>query len=157
MWLQALSVVTGLRKGQAGVLETQPVSPVEDSVVEQTLPHMPDVVADMVRVQRFSGMRPAEVCAIRPCDIDRSGEVWVYRPYDHKMEHKDRLRVIPLGPKAQAVLLKYLVRDENAYCFSPRDSEKHRRAAAHAERKTPLSCGNRPGTNCKSKPKRSPG
>ena len=38
-----------------------------------------------------------------------------------------------------------------------RDSEKKRRAEQHENRKTPLSCGNRPGSNCKRKPKRTAG
>ena len=37
------------------------------------------------------------------------------------------------------------------------DSEKKRRVELHASRSTPLSCGNRPGTNRKRKPKRSAG
>ncbi len=43
------------------------------------------------------------------------------------------------------------------YCFRPIDSEAKRRAEVHTNRKTPLSCGNRPGSNRRSKPKRSAG
>ncbi len=32
------------------------------------MPHLPEIVADMVRSQRLTGMRPAEVCFMRPCD-----------------------------------------------------------------------------------------
>ncbi len=35
-------------------------------------------------------MRPAELCILRPADIDRSGDVWVYRPSDHKTQHHGR-------------------------------------------------------------------
>ena len=41
--------------------------------------------------------------------------------------------------------------------MKPVDSEKKRRAEQHANRTTPLSCGNRPGTNRKRKPKRTAG
>jgi hypothetical protein len=34
-----------------------------------------------------------------------------------------------------------------AFLFSPADAERERRAALHARRATPLSCGNRPGSN----------
>jgi integrase len=102
-------------------------------------------------------MRPGEVCAIRPCDIDRSGEIWTYRPESHKTEHHDRDRVVFIGPKAQALLLRYLARDSAMYCFRPIDSEAKRRAEVHTNRKTPLSCGNRPGSNRRSKPKRTVG
>ncbi len=54
-------------------------------------------------------------------------------------------------------MLRYLVRDPEAYCFRPVDSEAKRRAAMTAARKTPLSCGNRPGTNRKRKPRKPPG
>ena len=34
--------------------------------------------------------------------MDRSGEVWQYRPGSHKTEHHGRERIIYIGPKAQA-------------------------------------------------------
>jgi integrase len=153
----ALRTVDGIRKGRTAARETAPVEPVEDSVVDATLEHLPQVVADMVRLQRLTAMRPGEVCIVRPCDIERSGETWTYRPESHKTEHHGRDRVIFIGPKAQAVMLRYLARDASMYCFRPCDSEEKRRAEAHAKRRIPLSYGNRPGTNRKSKPKLTPG
>jgi len=153
----ALALVPGLRRGRTEARETAPVLPVEDAVVDATLPHLPDVVADMVRLQRLTGARPAEVCILRPCDLDRSGDVWIFRPSRHKTEHHGRSRTILIGPKAQAVLLRYLARDPEAYCFRPVDSEAKRRAEQRAARKTPLSCGNRPGSNRVRRPKKKPG
>lgn len=150
---QALTMVDGLRRGRSEAKEGEGVEPVSDEVVEATLPHLPEVVADMVRLQRSTGMRPGEVCAMRPCDIDRSGKVWLYRPEQHKTQHHGKQRIVPLGPKAQAVLLRYLARDSSAHCFRPCDSEAKRRALANANRKTPLSYGNTVGTNRRSKPK----
>ena len=80
---------------------------------------MPAVVADMVRFQRRTGCRPGEVCQLRPMDMDRSSEVWQYRPASHKTEYLGRERIIFIGPKAQAVILPYLLRDAATYCFSP--------------------------------------
>ncbi len=154
---QSLSMVEGLKRGRTEAHETAPVRPVEDQVVEATLPHLPEVVADMVRLQRLTGMRPAEVCAIRPMDVDRSEDVWSFRPESHKTQHHGKDRLIHIGPQAQAIMLRYLVRDATDYCFRPCDSEAKRLAARHAARKTPLSCGNKPGTNRKSKPKRKAG
>ena len=124
----ALSTVSGLRKGRTEAHETDPVLPVADTVVDTTLVHLPEVVADMVRFQRLTGCRPEEVCAVRPCDVDRSNDIWQYRPQSHKTEHHNRERVILIGPQAQAVLLKYLARDGQMYCFRPMDSEAKRRA-----------------------------
>jgi integrase len=153
---QSLMLVPGLRRGRTIARETEPVTPVDDAIVDATLPHLSPVVADMVRFQRFTGCRPNEVCQLRPCDVDRSGDVWVYRPQSHKTAHHGHERVIFVGPQAQAVLLRYLARDAQAFCFRPCDSEAKRRAAIHAARKTPLSCGNRPGSNRKTTPKREP-
>jgi len=153
----ALQAVSGLRKGRTKAREAKPVPPVAVEVVDATLPHLPEVVADMVRLQRLCGCRPAEVCLVRPCDVDTSGDVWVYRPESHKTEHHGRDRVICIGPKGQDVLRPYLLRPADAYCFSPQESERKRLAALHEKRKTPLSCGNRPGTNRKRRPKKQAG
>jgi integrase len=154
---QTLALIPGLREGKSEARESEPVRPVDDAAVDGTLPHLPTVVADMVRFQRLTGARPVEVCMLRPSDLDRSGDVWVYRPRSHKTKHHGRDRAIPIGPKAQSVLLRYLARDPGTYCFRPCDSEAKRRADLHAGRKTPLCCGNRPGTNRKRKPRKAPG
>jgi integrase len=90
----------------------------------------------MVRLQRLTGMRPGEVCIVRPCDVDRSGDVWSYRPESHKTEHHDRERVIYLGPRAQSILTPYLLRPADAYCFSPAASEDARHCERREQRKT---------------------
>lgn len=153
---QAIVTVVGLRRGRTEAPDHSPVRAVADDVVNATLPHLPQVVADMIRFQRATGARPGEACSIRPGDVDRSDEVWVYRPVSHKTEHFDRPRMIFLGPKAQEVLRPYLLRPDDQHCFSPAESEKRRLAENHAGRKTPMSCGNRPGTNRKPRPKRKP-
>ena len=86
-----------------------------------------------------------------------SGDVWRYRPESHKTEHHGRGRVIAIGPKAQDILRPYLLRDKSAFCFSPQESEMKRREALHEARKTRLEWGNRPGTNRRRHPKRTPG
>lgn len=155
--VQALATVDGLRKGRADVRETAPIMPVEGDAVDATIEHLPDVVSDMVTLQRLTGMRPAEVCIIRPCDIDRSAEVWTYRPDSHKTEHHSRDRVVFIGPKAQAILLKYLARAAESSCFQPADSEAKRLASRHAARVTPANAGNKPGSNRVRRPRRRPG
>lgn len=153
----ALASVEGLRKGRSAAREPQPILPVDDATVDATLPHLSQVVADMVRFQRLTGCRPGEVCQLRPMDLDRTGEVWSYRPGSHKTEHHGRERVIFVGPKAKALLVKYIMgRDPAACCFSPAESEQKRLELRHAARKTPLRYGNRPGTNRKRRPIRAP-
>jgi hypothetical protein len=55
------------------------------------------------------------------------------------------------------VLRSYLLRPAESYCFVPAESERRRLADRHAQRVTPLSCGNRPGKNRNRRPKRCPG
>ena len=154
---QGLSSVPGLLRGRTAAREMPPILPVDDAIVDATLPFMPEVAADMVRLQRLTGMRPAEVCIVRPCDIDRSGDVWLYRPASHKTEHHGRDRVVFIGAEAQGVLLRYLAREASANCFRPCDSVAKWLAAKHAARTTPITYGNRPGTNRKRRPKREAG
>ena len=152
---QALSTVAGLQKGRTDAVESPPIAPVADELVDASLPYLPEIIADMVRLQRLTGCRPGEVCILRPVDVDTTGDVWIYRPASHKTQYRGRERMIYIGPKGQDVLCPYLDRDAAEYCFSPIDSER-RLEALHAKRKTPISYGNRPGTNRKRKPKKQP-
>lgn len=154
--VMALKQLSGLKKGRTKARETPGVKSIADTVVDATLPHLPEVVADMVRLHRLTGARPGETCLIRPVDIDRTGSVWLYTPQEHKTEHLDKSRLIPIGPQAQKILLPYLVRHEESYCFSPAESEEKRRRKTADNRKTPKSCGNKRGRNCVPNPQRKP-
>lgn len=142
---QALAALPGLRKGRSAAAEPEPVLPVSLATVEQTLPHLPPIVADMVRLQWLTGCRPGELCLLRPRDVDRTSKVWEYVPSEHKTEHHARRRVVFIGPEAQKILAPYLLRDSSAYCFSPSETVETLRKQRHAARVTPLNVGNRPG------------
>jgi len=154
---QSLSNVSGLKRGRCEAPETEPVKPVDDAVVEATLPHCPKVIADMIRVQRLTGMRPGEVCSLTPGMIDISGKVWVASIAEHKNAWRGKSRDVYIGPMAQQIVAKYLHRASDQPLFSPTESELARRAARHEERVTPPDVGNAPGTNRKRRPKRTPG
>lgn len=143
--LQSLKAVKGLRKGRTDAPEPEPVLPVGLDQIEATMPHLSPVVRDMIRMQLLTGARPGEVCKIRPCDIDRSQDVWVYRPSSHKTEHHGKEREIYIGPEAQSVLLSYLLRPSDSHCFSAFESKEWFREQATAKRVTPPSCGNARG------------
>jgi integrase len=151
----ALATVAGLRMGRTAAYETDPVMPVADDVIEATLPFLQPVIADMVRFQRLVGCRPAEVCIVRPGNVDRSEEIWVYRPEEHKNQHRGKVREIRIGPKGQAILTKYLERGDEAFCFSPTESEKARKVVLRQNRKTKVQPSQR--NRKKKKPKRRPG
>lgn len=136
---QALLTVPALRAGRSDARESDPVRAVEDAVVQATLPHLPRVVADMVRLQLLTGARPGEVCSMRPGDITRGLDgVWTYRPERHKTAHHGKERRIYIGPQAQAILSRYLDRDPDAYCFSPAESEADRNGERKHNRRSPM-------------------
>ena len=120
----ALRLVDGLRVGRTSAREPEPVEPVADSTVDAALPELPKVGADTVRLQRLTGARPAEICQLCLCALDRSGHVWLFNVEGHKTAHHGRSRTICIGPKGQEILLRYLARDSGAYGFQPCDSEK---------------------------------
>jgi len=152
-----LTTVTALRRGRSDAREGRTIQPVPDATVDATLRYMTPTVTTMVQFQRLTGARPSEVCMMRSCDVNTEGRIWEYRPSSHKTEHHERERVVFIGPKAQAVLKPFLSRDLQAFVFSPQASEAERHERMHAERVTPLSCGNTPGTNRVRRPKRTPG
>lgn len=45
---------------------------------------------------------------LRPMDIDRRGDVWIYTPRTHKNAHHSQHRSICIGPKAQEVIGEYV-------------------------------------------------
>lgn len=119
--VQDLECVAGLKRGRCKVRETAPVPPVDVEVVESTIPFIPETIAQMVRLQLLTGMRPSEVRLMRVAEIDTTGEVWLYRPKRHKNSHHGIERTIPIGPQAQTLLMP-LIGDAvqgDAYVFTP--------------------------------------
>ena len=111
----------------------------------------------MARIHILTGMRPSEICKMRPCDIERRSDgVWIYRPESHKNDWRGNRREIPIVGAAQDVLRPYLTRKPKSYCFSPRESMVLVRQERHRKRKTRQSCGNGPGDNVKANPKKVP-
>jgi integrase len=101
----------------------------------------------MVRVQQFTGMRPGEVCALLGCEISRTPaeriqvpdgptiaavavggvSIWLAAPGAHKTSWKGKVRIIAIGPLAQAELQPYLGRPADVAVFSPAGLPRCRR------------------------------
>lgn len=154
---QSLCTLEPLRSGRTKARDGAPVKPIDDKTVDATILHLSPTVAAMVNLQLLTGMRPGEVVLIRPCDIDRSNKVWTFRPARHKTMHLGKSRVVMIGPRAQKILKPFLERKPDTFCFSPAEAQAARVAELSKLRKTPLCCGNKPGTNRKSKPAMKPG
>ena len=153
----ALTAVASLKCGRSDAVESAPVEPVAEAIVNATIPHLPAVVAAIVKLQLLTGARPGEICLLRPCDVTiQPSGVWVYRPERHKTEHHGRERRIFIGPEGQAVLRPFLDRDAEAYCFSPAESEAERNAERKANRKSPMTpsqAARRPKTDRQREPR----
>lgn len=134
---QAIMTVEGLRQGRSKAKESKKVRPVPDEIVEKTLPFLGNHVSGMVRFQRCTGARSGEICIMRPCDIDRSGAVWVYRHSKNKSGYLNYERLIFIGPKAQEILKPFLedCQPEEAV-FSPRKAMAYRYLTLRRHRKT---------------------
>ena len=152
----SLQTVVGLKRGRTDARETEPVKPVPEEHVDAVRPHVSRQVCAIIELQRLTGMRSGEVLMMRGRDLDMTGKLWLYRLASHKTEHHGYERVVELGPRAREVIRPFLKPDLEEFLFSPADAEAERRAELHRKRKTAMSCGNRPGTNRKRKPKRVP-
>ena len=134
-----LSQVPNLKEGHTAAPEYDEVKPVDPEVVARTIPFMPPVIADMVRVQLLGGFRAQDVRNMRICDIDRREKIWRYTPFEHKTKHKGKLRLLAVGPRAQKILTTYLIQKQDkptVFLFSPRDSVEIQREEKRRNRKT---------------------
>ncbi|MGD0089103.1 MAG: site-specific integrase [Planctomycetota bacterium] len=155
---QALLAVPGLKRGRSTAKESEPVMPAPEAHIEAVRPHVSPQVWAIIQLQLLTAARSGELVIMRPKDLNRSGSVWTYGPQDHKTAHFGHERTIYVGPRAQEILAPYLLsRGPEDYLFSPEEAEAKRRAKLHQQRKTPLSCGNRPGTNRVDEAKCKPG
>jgi integrase len=136
--IEALRCVRGLERGRTQAPDHAPIGPVPDDVVDKTLACLPPVIRAMVELQRLSGMRPAEVCTATTESIDRTGDVWEYRPVHHKTSHHGKSRVVLIGPRAQTILSPYLRPDEAGRpLFGPRRKTASRSSQAPASAQRP--------------------
>lgn len=126
---EALRSLPPVRAGRFGARPPKAVRPVTIEAMERTAKELPSSLAAMVRLQALTGMRPGEVCSLRPCDVDTRGAIWSYRPPQHKTAHVGQPREILFGPQAQAILTPYLTRELAAPCFRPIDALRERAAA----------------------------
>ena len=73
--------------------------------------HVNRFVWGTIQLQLTTGMRPGEERLMHLRDIEMSGEVWEYRPQEHKTKHHGRQRLIFIGPKGQQIVKQFLVAD----------------------------------------------
>lgn len=142
--LTALQAIAPLKRGRSVAGELPPVQAVDARIVETTCEALAPTIAAMVRLQRYTGMRPGEVCQMRAGDIFvGGGEIWIYTIRSDKTDYRRpewAKKRVPLGPKAQAILTPYLIEKEgepDAFLFSPEAAAQERALELRRARKTP--------------------
>jgi hypothetical protein len=90
-----------------------------------------------------------EVVTMRSRDLTPGEPAREYRPASHKNAWRGHDRVIPLGPRAVAIIKDFLRPDHEGYLFDPRESvaEHHRRRSeSRRSRPTPSELARRRGS-----------
>lgn len=119
-----IAMAPTIAAGRTAAKEVAPVEAVPLRHVAMTMRHLPPVLCAMIRLQWLTGMRPGEVCNLTAGQIDRTRATWLYVPAQHKNAHRQKPRVIALGPKARRVLMPYLFRGASAAMFTPSESRR---------------------------------
>jgi len=155
---EALRAVPGLKRGKTTAGESEPVKPIPDAHIDAIRPYLSRQVEALIDLQLLTAARPGELVIMRSIDLNTEGKVWTYEPKEHKSAWRGHHRAIYLGPRAQEVVRPFLAgRTVEAFLFSPAEAVVEQREDRHAERVTPMSCGNKPGSNVKRHPQRTPG
>lgn len=144
-----LMTVNHLKRGRTRAKEgrgTPPIVPWDD--IQKTVVNTSRTIGAMILTQYYCCMRPEEVCIMRKRNIHLDVQVeglnqtmWGYYPDAYKGDHLDQTsiqEVIPIGPKAQAILQPFLneAKDENDYLFSPANAQAEELALKRSLRKT---------------------
>ena len=107
----ALRAVRPLKRGEAKV--NPPRMNTRDEDILKALPFFSKTIREMVVIQRLSGMRPSELFQLRPCDIEKDGEVWIYTPQKAKSDRFGKKRFVGLGKVEQKILAERIRKVRN--------------------------------------------
>jgi integrase len=99
-----LNLVEHLAYGRSPAKESAPVQAVPIEHVQQTCLHAGPKLRTLSTVLLYTGMRPGEACIMRRSDLTVSGDLWLYRPREHKSEHYGKERTVYIGPIGQEAL-----------------------------------------------------
>jgi integrase len=141
--LARLTALEPLRHGRGGK-ERPPVKPVSEDDYKAVLGHLPPMVAAMTLFGWHTGARPGEITRLTTGMIDRTGAVWVATFTAHKTAHHGISREVLIGPRAQEVLIPWLLPSRpDDVIFSPRrvDPRQAKRKGRRLPGKTYSRCG----------------
>ena len=104
---QALKTTPPLKVGESAARETVARQPVADADVQAVLPHLPPVLADLVRFARLVCCRPDEACRLRMADVEPACGVLRWTLTAHKTAHAIGAKAIPIGPRAEEIVRRW--------------------------------------------------
>ena len=126
--VQGLEEIKSLRMGDTKAPDNRKRARVTEEDFWKVVNGVGNVVGDMLQLIWYTGMRPYEVCNMRPFDIlCDDPDCWLYIPGrdqtpvgKHKTTRFERVKVIPLTQKCQEIL-KPRIKDfeSKEYIFSP--------------------------------------
>lgn len=115
--LAKLEAVEPLLKGRTTAIELPKRTKVPADRIAAVRLDVNEHTRDIMDLALLTGARPGELCNLTGGELDRSGDVWTATLSDHKMIHKDQVRVLAFGPQSQLILRKYLKADPSAKLF----------------------------------------
>ncbi|MFA7238403.1 MAG: site-specific integrase [Phycisphaeraceae bacterium] len=134
---QALTAVSGLRRGEQGVNEGGTVKPVPLAHVDAIRPHVAPQVESLIDMMLLTGARAGEVVGLKLADLNTTGKIWTAAVADHKGAWRGKARTLYIGPKAQKVIQQYMPgRPVDVPLFSPKEANADMKARdAHCHRR----------------------
>src|SRR5262249_44676806 len=107
----AISAVSALKKGRTECKEKELPGPVSEDHIAAVLPHASSLVGAIIQVLRMIGCRPGEALRMTAGQIDRSDPgCWHYNPTRQRTAHRDKSRVVYLGPKCIEIIAQRILK-----------------------------------------------
>lgn len=119
-----LTTLAGLQAGRTAATESDGVLPVPLEFIKAIRPYVTRQVWGLIQFQLLTGCRPDEAIQLRVCDITMAGDIWEFRPQQHKTQHRGKTRVVMIGKKGQGLIRQFLKTETEAYLFSPKDARR---------------------------------
>lgn len=132
--LTELEVLPPLLRGRCRAKELPRRTNVPQSSIDAVRNDVNQHTRDLMDLALLTGARPGELCKLTGEMLDRSGDVWTATLEDHKMVHKDKIRILAFGPQAQLLLRRYLKADPAARLFPIKRSSFSNNIKASCER-----------------------
>lgn len=105
----ALRAVSPIRRNRPGAREVVARRSTTLAEVRLVCRRLTPVGRALLLFQWWTGCRSGEHRIMRASDVDTTGEVWLYRPREHKTDYLGHDRVIAIGRKAQSILRPWLI------------------------------------------------